>query len=172
MIKKNRQQGFTLIELLVVISIIAFLAAATMLVLSQSRSKSRNTTRLADINSIRKSLDLFYLNCGAYPINTSAITLSSSYSLYTGTGSSCGNKDGSSSVNGGFGTVANGAGNIIIKQLKSAPLPADGNCTGPQNDYTYSSPSDGSTYTLAFCLGAKTGDYPLGVRTATEKGIQ
>lgn len=172
MFRSKNEKGFTLIELLVILSIIAFMAAAAMLVLSQSRSKSRNATRVADINSIRKSLDLFYLNCGAYPINTTALTITSSYSLYTGTGASCGTKTGSSSVNGGFGTVANGAGNILIKQLKSAPMPADGSCSAAENDYTYSSPADGSTYSLTFCLGAQTGDFASGVRTATDRGIQ
>ena len=170
---KRYQSGFTLIELLVVISIIALIVSAALLLLNSSRQKSRNAARLADIQQIRKGLDVFQLNCNSYP-NQTSVTINSTLSLYTGSTVGCGAKDGSSSANGGFGLVANAAGTVIVRTLKAAPLPADGaTCaTGTNNSYIYNTTDSGSTYTITFCLGSATGDYPAGVRTANQTGIQ
>lgn len=55
--KKNRP-GFTLIELLVVISIIGFLATASMVVFNSVRIKARNSKRNQDIKQLITALGL------------------------------------------------------------------------------------------------------------------
>jgi general secretion pathway protein G len=62
-----RPRGFTLIELLVVIAIIGLLSSVVLASLSQARSKSRDSRRIADLNQIRNALELYYHNFGDYP---------------------------------------------------------------------------------------------------------
>lgn len=52
--------GFTLIELLVVISIIGFLATASMVVFNNVRMKARDARKIADFKQIQTALNLFY----------------------------------------------------------------------------------------------------------------
>ena len=166
--KKKLGGGFTLIELLVIIAIIAFLASAAMLALNQSRQKSRNAKRVADIRQIVSGLNLFNANCGnLYPIEPVALVLDSSQRLFLGSAADCGNKTGDTAGgHGGFGTTASGT--VIVQQLVAAPLPADGSCTDASgsNRYTYTSAA-GTSYTLSFCLGAATGTYAAGVNTVS-----
>lgn len=162
---KRYQSGFTLIELLVIISIIGFLVAAVMLYLSQSRQKSRDAKRVADVKQISSALDLFNSHCGSYPIEASVIPLDATQRLFTGSAAGCGDKSGTG-TNGGIGATASGT--TIVQQFVAAPLPADSaTCaTGSNNSYNYSS-TTGTTYTLTFCLGQATGGYPAGMNTIT-----
>ena len=63
---KLNNLGFTLIELLVVISIIGFLATASMVVFNSVRMKARDSKRKADLTQIRKALDLNFDKNNAY----------------------------------------------------------------------------------------------------------
>jgi general secretion pathway protein G len=63
----NNRRGFTLIELLVVISIIGFLVSASILGFSVVRMKARDTQRLSDINTLRKSLISYFNDKSQYP---------------------------------------------------------------------------------------------------------
>lgn len=66
---KEKSLGFTLIELLVVVAIVSLLASVMMISISKSRSKARDTKRIADIRNLRLALDLYsYDNQGAYPV--------------------------------------------------------------------------------------------------------
>ena len=58
---------------------------------------------------------------------------------------------------------------IYIAQTPVAPTPADGDCPDYNNTYTYE--STGSSYTLDFCLGSKTGEFDAGGKRATNEGI-
>lgn len=66
-IKIGKNSGFTLIELLVVISIIGFLATASIVVLNSARIKARDSRRKADLAQIRKALDLYFDKYDYYP---------------------------------------------------------------------------------------------------------
>ena len=66
-------KGFTLIELLVVIAIIGLLAGVITLRAANARSKSRDAKRKADINQLRKSLDLYFDDFSTYPVPTSGV---------------------------------------------------------------------------------------------------
>lgn len=162
----KKQTGFTLIELLVIMAIIAFLISAVLLALSNSRQKSRNAKRVADIKQIVNGLNLFQSNCNSYPEEPTALVLDASQRLFLGTAANCGvTKDGSGG-NGGIGPTASGT--VIVQQFVPAPLPADGTCTDASgsNRYTYTS-ATGASYTLTFCVGAATGGYQAGVNTVS-----
>ncbi|MEK7106427.1 MAG: prepilin-type N-terminal cleavage/methylation domain-containing protein [Patescibacteria group bacterium] len=68
MIKKLlKNRGFTLIELLVVIAIIAVLASIVIALLSQTKSKARDTKRIQDMKQLKTAIELFYSQNGYYP---------------------------------------------------------------------------------------------------------
>lgn len=143
-LRNKNKAGFTLIELLVVIAIIGLLASVVLLALNSARAKSRDAKRLADMRQLASALELFF--------NDSTT---------------------------GYPAVANLTGttglNLVptyIGQWPSAPAPADGSCTTSQNVYGYSVSGTGSTYTVAFCLGAPTGGYTGGVLNLTPQGIR
>lgn len=63
-----RSRGFTLIELLVVITVIGFLLTVAFVAFENARSKARDAKRVANIDQIRKALDLYFNSQGSYPI--------------------------------------------------------------------------------------------------------
>ena len=66
---KLNNLGFTLIELLVVISIIGFLATASMVVLNSVRMKARDARRLADARQIQTAIEIYFNTKNTMPIN-------------------------------------------------------------------------------------------------------
>lgn len=80
--KKNL--GFTLIELLVVISIIGFLATASMIVLNSTRVKARNSKRNQDIKQLMTAFALAIDNAGGTIPTTSGNWACVSSSCYEG----------------------------------------------------------------------------------------
>lgn len=58
--KKKKKQAFTLVELIVVITILAILWTIAFISFQWYSKNARNGTRLADLNNISKSLELFY----------------------------------------------------------------------------------------------------------------
>ena len=63
----NNKKGFTLIELLVVISIIGFLASASVLMFNSARLKARDAARLADFKQLQTTLSLYYDTYNRFP---------------------------------------------------------------------------------------------------------
>ncbi len=59
--KKEQAKGFTLLELLIVVSIIAILSVALVIVLNPAETlrKTRDTTRIADLNTMKTALGLY-----------------------------------------------------------------------------------------------------------------
>ena len=127
--KKNiKVAGFTLIELLVVISIISFLAAASLTMLNSARIKARDTSRKASLRQVQTALNLFYDANSQYP-NT-------------------GGQWWGVSANGGSRTVSGANAYIFgLTPTYLATLPVD-----PLNDRTgwsgYLYNSDGTNYKL------------------------
>lgn len=66
------QKGFTLTELLVVIALIGVLAGALVTIFNPigQIQKSQDTKRKADLDQIRKALELYYQDTGRYPPST------------------------------------------------------------------------------------------------------
>ncbi len=65
-------------------------------------------------------------------------------------------------------TIASGS-NVYMTLTPVAPTPIDGDCTTTTNAYTYS--SDGSTYSISFCLGNHNSGLNAGSKVATRDGI-
>jgi uncharacterized protein (TIGR02145 family)/prepilin-type N-terminal cleavage/methylation domain-containing protein len=61
------------------------------------------------------------------------------------------------------------SGIVYIASVPTAPTPADGSCSTTTNAYTYT--SNGSTYTISFCLGSQTSNLPAGQKIATRDGV-
>lgn len=65
-------------------------------------------------------------------------------------------------------TIASGSA-VYMAALPTAPTPVDGSCSSTTNAYTYS--SDGSTYSISFCLGNPNSGLNAGTKIATRDGI-
>jgi general secretion pathway protein G len=65
--KCARQSGFTLIELLLVLLIVALLASIVAPVVTGSIFRAREATLKEDVYTMRKAIDDYYADNGAYP---------------------------------------------------------------------------------------------------------
>ncbi len=83
LIKKAPTRGFTLIEIVVVITILGTLIAGTALTLNPSKQidKAKDSISQANMQEVRKGLDLYYQDKKCYPAQESAFTTA----LNTGT---------------------------------------------------------------------------------------
>lgn len=61
------------------------------------------------------------------------------------------------------------AGVVYMVSVPTAPTPADGSCSTTTNAYTYS--SNGSTYTINFCLGGQVSGLSSGEKVLNRDGI-
>lgn len=67
------EEGFTLLELLVVLGIIALLAALIAPQVIRYLSDARSKTAEAQLKNIESSIELYYLDNGAYPAGESGL---------------------------------------------------------------------------------------------------
>jgi type II secretion system protein G len=142
-----KKKGFTLIELLVVIAIIGLLSTLSVVALNSARQKSRDAKRVADVKQIQTALEFYYNDINSYPATLNV-------------------------VSGGELASGSGATKIIyMGTVPTAPTPFDGTCTALNNPYAYTMQDSGASYTLAYCLGADTGEVSSGVHTANPAGI-
>ncbi len=65
--KTKKNNAFTLVELIVVIVILAILATIAFLSFSSQSGSARDSTRLSDISSIKKSVEMYNVNAWTYP---------------------------------------------------------------------------------------------------------
>lgn len=63
----KRVKGFTLIELLVVVAIIGILATIITISVTNAQSKSRDSKRKGDLETVAKALDMFFIDNKYYP---------------------------------------------------------------------------------------------------------
>jgi len=139
---KKSQQGFTLIELLVVIAIIGILSTLSIIALSNARAKSRDAKRVADIKQISTALDLYYADYGYYP----------------------------TIITPGNPLVSSDGTKTYIDKIPNNPSPRnDSGCN--DNNYTYSSTSNNSDYSLNFCLSSSVGSLSSGINSASSSGL-
>ena len=101
---KSTKKGFTLIELLVVVAIVGILATVIISSLGNARDKSRNAKVLQIVRQMHTALEMYYLDNGEYPPNST---------LHTGS-FVCGNDD--SSIPESFGSF----GAVIDQDLRDS----------------------------------------------------
>ena len=65
--RSKSKKGFSLIELMVVIVIIAMVATLVIASLISARKKGRDARRIADMNSLKTALELFFEHNKVYP---------------------------------------------------------------------------------------------------------
>jgi general secretion pathway protein G len=61
------RRGFTLIELLLVLTLVALLAGLAAPVVSGGIQRARESTLKADLQTLRRAIDDYYADTGAYP---------------------------------------------------------------------------------------------------------
>ncbi len=81
MLKTTNKKWFTMVELIIVVLILLVLWIIAYLSLTKYTKVSRDSTRLADIKSIRTSLELFSLDTWKYPKPDNGIEVSYSWDL-------------------------------------------------------------------------------------------
>jgi prepilin-type N-terminal cleavage/methylation domain-containing protein len=184
------QKGFTLIEIMVVIAVVSFLAAVILVALNGVRERARNAKRVADIQQIHKSLELYYNECTSYPQlppATFGFVLNQSKALYSGTANTCGDSQGGG-ANGGIGASPHTPGakeTVFLPNFPTAPTPIDdgslagaNKCSAQEtqvsskwNDYSYYSfsPED---YFVDFCISQAVDNLAPGHHTLRPGGIQ
>ncbi|MEI7620626.1 MAG: FISUMP domain-containing protein, partial [Candidatus Falkowbacteria bacterium] len=102
--------------------------------------------RVGNAKQIQTALELFYNDNGRYP----SLSEFSSGSIQT--------------------TTSEGLVTYMMS-VPAAPVPADGSCDNSSNPYVYNVSSDGSTYTMSYCIGGRTGGLSSGPKCLTRDGV-
>ncbi|MDD3302715.1 MAG: InlB B-repeat-containing protein [Candidatus Gracilibacteria bacterium] len=123
--QKQKLNAFTLVELIVTIVILAILGTIAFISFQGYSRNSRDSARIADLNSVQKSLGLFVVNTGFYPTpdNSKNITF-----------------------NGGIAWVEGTIGDTVIKNIDKVSKKGIDPLTS--NEYTYSITSSKTEYQI------------------------
>lgn len=70
-LSKRLPRGFTIVELLVVIVVVGILATVTIVVYTGIQQKAREARLSTQLGQIRKEIELYYIENGAYPFESS-----------------------------------------------------------------------------------------------------
>lgn len=124
--KRMKNKGFTVLELLVSVAIIAMLSAITMAFISAAREKSRDAKRMSALHQLQNALNIYVTQVGRFPIALGATALSGTDAVSE--------------------TLVN---QDAMKAASVDPL-------YPQYVYVYQSNSDGTVFTISFCLETDT----------------
>lgn len=150
------KKGFTLIELLVVIAVISLLSSIVMSALNNSRIKSRDTQRVAQIRELQKAIEAYTADHGYPPV----CTLSKDDNRYW-----CGACDTAQSI-----TLFTQALQPLVDGGYISRIPIDpkgGNC---MNYEYYTLPDNGTPLGNAWaCSGLSILDYSYAIRFSTER---
>ena len=65
-----RTKGFTIVELLIVITVLAILAAITIVAYNGAQERAQNVRRLSDIKSVQRVIEVYQTEHGTYPQTT------------------------------------------------------------------------------------------------------
>lgn len=133
-------RGFTLVELIIVITILIILGTIAFVSLQGHTSKARDGARVADVWSIKTTLEIFYTKNGSYPLPSDplkTVTYSGAIAFYEGT----------------FGESVLRQVQTLNKQPKD-PLYKD-------TDYTYSIINNKNQYQVGYVMENPTAYYPL-----------
>ena len=141
---RNKDSGFTLIELLVVVAILGVLAGVMILALNpaEAQRKTRDATRISDVATLRKAIDLAIAEGATLPGTVAAPV----------TGTSVGNRSSSDNVNNWLKMdVSKWVSVLPIDQRQNATDTTrltDGTTTVAAGGMVYTFVSNGDTYEL------------------------
>jgi len=75
--------GFTLIELLVAIALFALLVSIVVIGIKGTKAKARDAKRIAEVDSLRKAVELYYADHNSYPTTTGWVSIEEDIDLQT-----------------------------------------------------------------------------------------
>ena len=150
----TNKKGFTLIELLVVIAIIGLISILAVVSLNNSRARSRDAKRVADMRQVQTALALYFYDEGEYPDETADLVLGSTSAIKL-----C------DEAAGGF--VASGT-SCTTTYMGLVPIDPEPNDVG----YKYTDTDSLASFEITFSLEGKVHQFASGAHTLTPAGIE